>query len=120
MIHEHSKKVYSMKLPKSIKVGYADISIIPMQQLEGLSHGIFGHFSVTELSIRIIQDLPVSQIANTLLHEVLHACYHVAGLEDTDEEERIVTCLANVYLNVMIDNPEYNKFMQRCLNESKK
>jgi hypothetical protein len=109
-----------MKLPSSVKVGYADIQIVPMHTLEGFSHGVFGHFSASELAIRVINDLTETQVANTLLHEVLHACWHVAGLEDEDEEERIVTCLANTYLQVLRDNPDYNRFIQKCLNSAKK
>ena len=104
-----------MKLPDKIKVGCYDIKIIPMKDLEGFSHGVYGHFSETELCIRIISDLQPLVVMNTLVHELLHVCYFVGGLEDSDEEERTVNTLANVYTQVLRDNPEYNKFIQRCL-----
>lgn len=109
-----------MKLPEKIKVGYADISIHPMKSLEGLSHGCYGHFSESELCIRIITDMSPMVVMNTLIHEVFHACFFVGGLQDDDDEERTVNTLANVYSQVVRDNPEYSKFIQRCLNESKR
>lgn len=104
-----------MKLPEKIKIGCYDIKVIPMHGMEGFAHGIYGHFSEAELSIRISVDLDQRQVMNTLLHEVLHACFWVGGLDDTDEEERTVTVLANIYSGVLVDNPEFNSFIQRCV-----
>ena len=104
-----------MKLPEKIKVGYADIAIIPMEHMEGFAHGVYGHFSAPELCIRISTDLDKMVVMNTLVHEILHACYFVGNIEDEDDEEKTVTVLANVYAQVLRDNPEYNKFIQRCI-----
>lgn len=41
----------------------------------------------------------------TLLHEVLHACADVAGVDDDKAEERVVTVLAPVLLAVLRGNP---------------
>ena len=109
-----------MKVPKRIKIGYTDIAIIPMESLEGFANGNYGHFSAPELCIRIITDLKPLVVMNTLIHEVFHACWFVGGLEDTDEEERVVNTLANVYSQVLRDNPCYSKYIQDCLNESKR
>jgi len=108
-----------MKLPEKVKVGCYDVRIVPMHGMEGFAHGCLGHFSSAEMVIRISIDLPEIQVINTLLHEVLHSCYYVAGLEDTDEEERIITCLANQYLQVIIDNPAYNKAINSCSKKEK-
>ena len=106
-------------LPKKVKVGCYWIDIIPMKSLEGFAHGVYGHFSASEMCIRIITELSPAVVMNTLIHEVMHVCYFVGSLDDSDEEERIVTTLANQYCGVLIDNPDYNKFIQRCCNASK-
>lgn len=103
-----------MNIPESVKVGCYNINIIPMYGFEGFAHGVLGHFSQSEMVIRVATDLPPEMIANTLLHEVFHACYAVAGLTEADDEERIVTCMANMYLQVTIDNPELEKFLRKC------
>lgn len=103
-----------MKLPKSVKVGCYDIKIIPMNGMEGFAHGIFGHFSQAELCIRISVDLDKRQVMNTLIHEVFHACYALGNIHDDSDEEETVTTLANMYSGVLVDNPEYNKFITRC------
>jgi hypothetical protein len=104
-----------MKLPQKIKIGYADIDIVPMKSLEGFSHGCYGHFSESELCIRIITDLKPLVVMNTLIHEVMHACFFMGGLSDDDDEERTVNTMSNQYCQVLRDNPEYNKFVQTCL-----
>ena len=103
-----------MKLPESVKVGYANVKIIPMPGMEGFAHGIYGHFSEAELCIRIAEDLDKTKVMNTLIHEVFHACYFIGGMTDEDDEERTVTTLANIYSGVLIDNPEFNKFINWC------
>ena len=103
-----------MKLPSKIKVGCYEIDVIPMKSLEGFSHGVYGHFSQSEMCIRIITDLSPVVVMNTLVHELMHVCYFVGGLDDADDEERVVNTLANQYCGILVDNPEFNKFIQRC------
>jgi hypothetical protein len=103
-----------MKIPDKVKIGCYTIKIIPMLGFEGFAHGVLGHFSEAEMCIRISKDVPKEVLANTLLHEVFHACYSVAGLREEDDEERIVTCMANTYLQVMTDNPSLDKFIKAC------
>lgn len=51
----------------------------------------------------IIED-PV-EAANTLLHEILHACWYTAQIQDEDKEERTITAFANQLTQVWRDNP---------------
>ena len=109
-----------MKLPSSIRVGCYDVLVQQMGDKEALAHGVHGHYSSIEHIIRINGGLEPIPMLNTLKHEVMHACYDVGGLTDEDEEERIVTVLANVDTQVLRDNPEYNKFIQQCIKEGMK
>ena len=109
-----------MKLPSSIRVGCYDISVQQMEDREAMSHGIYGHYASTEHTIRINGELSPIKMLNTLMHEVFHACYDIAGLSDEDEEERIVTLMANACTQVVRDNPDYNRFVQQCIKEGAK
>jgi hypothetical protein len=104
-----------MKLPSSIKVGCYDIAVHELKELESLSHGIHGHYSDLEHCIRINKDLSPQVLANTLIHEVLHACWAYGALGAEEEEEQVVTVLANVFTQVVQDNPELNKFILKCI-----
>ena len=41
----------------------------------------------------------------TVLHEILHACADVVGVDDDKAEERVVTVLSPALLQVLRDNP---------------
>ena len=48
---------------------------------------------------------------NTLVHEVFHAIWQVFCLAEGDEEERIVTTMANGFTSVLVDNPAILKYL---------
>lgn len=59
-----------------------------------------------------------TQIQETLLHEILHACFHVSTLHqnvndpaDESREEHIVAMLSGPLLSVMMDNPHLVAFL---------
>lgn len=50
-----------------------------------------------------------SQLTDTLLHEVLHACFELIGASsdiDHDTEEKLVRRLSPVLIQVLRDNPD--------------
>ena len=70
-----------------------------------------------DLTIDVDPDHPLTIIAETLLHEALHACIAQAGLigvlaECEDElEERIVLTVSPVLLDALRSNPELVAFL---------
>lgn len=101
-----------MDLPESIKVGPFNYTVEQYDGYDSLSNGQFGF--TDNRKCRIVVDIDHStleQAQNTLLHEVLHACWHVAGLNDGDNEERIVNSLANVLQQVISDNAELIEYL---------
>jgi len=101
-----------MKCPKSVRVGAYDVQIIQMEDAEAMAHGIYGHFSPTELIIRINKSLQPVKFIDTLNHELLHACYFVGELEDDDDEEKTVSVIAHIWTQIERDNPKLIKFKQ--------
>ncbi len=76
-----------------------------MSPMHATSKDVFGECDHPMGTIRIRADIDPIKMANTMLHEVLHACFYIADLQDEDKEERTVTTLANQLSQVWRDNP---------------
>lgn len=67
------------------------------------------------LTIDIDPEHPLTVVAETLLHEVLHACVAQAGLThalaDDDLEERVVLAVTPPLLDTLRSNPELVAFL---------
>lgn len=95
--------------PTSIKVGYRLYKVERWAPIEANARGMFGECCHTTGFIRVSDVLVETdwvKAANTLLHEILHACWYVGDLEDESKQEKTVTVLANQLSAVMRDNPE--------------
>lgn len=96
--------VNKMKFDK-VKVGYKTYKFIEWEFDNTLETGRYGECAHVMHEIRYT---PVScqiELKNTILHEILHAICNVYDLE-LENEERVVTRMANAIQQVMQDNPE--------------
>ena len=71
---------------------------------------LYGNWDARYLTITLDPSQADSQVAETLLHELLHACADAAGL-DEDDEERTVNAIAPRLLSVLRDNPQLVRFL---------
>jgi len=64
------------------------------------------------LRLMVNPNMPPDQIADTLLHEMLHAIWYTvqAGL-DEDEQERVVGSIASTLLDTLRRNPSLVAFL---------
>lgn len=69
-----------------------------------------GHCSASRLVIAVDADQEPSQMADTVVHEVVHALLAVSGLDD-DIEERVCLALGPGLLGVLQDNPELVRWL---------
>jgi cob(I)alamin adenosyltransferase len=104
-----------VNLPSSIKVGYRDFCVEEWAPSEAISSGRYGECDKANAVIRVTTIHGVDKAANTLIHEVLHACFDVAGIADEDAEERTVTHLANALTQVIRDNPDLVAYLTDAL-----
>ena len=102
------------KIPSTIKIGHATYTVemnrdaLEASDSEGLSTG-------NELKIILRDDRPHAILAETLLHEVMHQCLYMAGLDCTrlgedgmvgrDAEEVMIRAMAGTLRGVFLDNP---------------
>ncbi|MCY1363934.1 hypothetical protein D9M69_507170 [compost metagenome] len=91
-------------LPKRVRVGryWFDVEVIP--PFEGSE---FGHMNIGSQMIRVCEGQRPENLANTFIHEVIHAIHWANGLlgEKSDEEDYTVAA-ANGLCAFWQDNPE--------------
>ncbi len=103
-----------MKLPEKVKIGYRNYKISVLPQHEADARGLRGTHVGHRGVIRIETGMDTEQQANTLFHELLHACWLQSDLPD-DVEEHTVTVLANQLTQVFQDNPQVTKYLRNAL-----
>lgn len=103
-----------IKLPDLIKIGYAIYSVEPFKEGVGEAKRRLGECNHLTKTICMRFDVPNYEILNTLIHEINHAIFQVYFIDpEEDNEERIVTTLANAWTQVYKDNPELIKFISK-------
>lgn len=108
------------KKPDSIKIGWKDV------QIEYVNPGFFknntdywGQYLARKSVIEIQEEIQGDDLANTLIHEVLHAIVYTSSLnaeggalEDAKDEEQTVNSIANHLMSVIKDNPWFLDFLK--------
>ena len=106
-----------MKRPRRVQVGphtyfvsydAGDIAKVSVESGDQLA----GHCWPSKGEIVVAPDLSPSQTRDTLLHEVLHACWSLVGLgEGKLTEERVVLALAPALLDTLDRNPKLRNYL---------
>lgn len=93
-----------MKPPKHVDVGphRYKVVIVPHGVLEGVGAG--GSCQPRHNVIALDGEVPRSQLADTLLHELAHAMLATTDLDDA-EEERVARILGPALLDLLRSNP---------------
>lgn len=100
------------KLPGTIKVGPHVYRIVADQNRELEADDSAGRTSPAVGEIQIRSDHKShTYIADTLLHEVLHAVIHNVSGAPSGEEEQFVERMSTGLLGVLRDNPDLIEFL---------
>ena len=104
-----------MPIPNEIKVlGLTyKIKFVP---LEDVGNDKLGWCDCTTLQLYIAEDQPRTALANTFLHEVIHAINYSMGIASGDEEN-LTNRLANGLCAVWMENPEVFKWWATIIKE---
>jgi hypothetical protein len=96
-----------MKLPTSVIVGYRTYAIEELSVERSDADDIVGlhHNHPPKIEVRT-EGIAPEDAANTLLHEILHACWEVGNLPKRASEEKAVHMLSNQLAQVWRDNPQ--------------
>ncbi len=110
-----SKDIFT-GLPKKLRIGPWDYNISLVHKIDdGQS---FGCFTADKCEIQIRVDHPSAPYAvDTVLHELLHAVFHVQSLHESDleKEEHVVSMVAKAWTQVFRDNPTLLKWIAGSL-----
>jgi hypothetical protein len=99
-----------MNLPKFVTVGPYDIAI---ELVEGLEN--FGEFEPGVLTIRLRAEQPPQLLADTLLHELIHAIHFTVSHKKWIKEEQAARWYAGGLLHVARDNPELARWFEKAV-----
>ncbi len=97
-------------LPRRVKVGPFVYTIERWDVADARDKREFGNCDPALHVIKIDTQYSDSIVANTLLHEILHAVWNAWGLGDSEEEEKAVNNLANGLQAVFNDNPAIRNY----------
>jgi hypothetical protein len=104
-------------LPKTVRIGPYDYSIVYMDNDTVLERNVMGQSSPLKQEIRL---RPVynsdAMLLDTFLHECLHALYSVMGVQDDFKEELIIGHLSTGLTMLFRDN----KWLAKWIDERAK
>lgn len=101
-----------MKRPYRIKIGPHRYKVIGDAKAERhLDHDRLAECDTARAEIRVRPGQAPTQERDSVLHEVLHACWDQTALRDHDIEEQVVSSLAPILLGVIRDNAEFMRWL---------
>tara|TARA_Y100001970_G_scaffold294371_1_gene451988 strand:+ start:4208 stop:4600 length:393 start_codon:yes stop_codon:yes gene_type:complete len=120
------------KFPEDfVKVGWKNIALEPTKaSFKKDNSDYWGQFTARENKIEVQEEAEGIDLANTLLHEVLHAIvYHSSLNQDggalkdggncEDREEQAVNSISNWLMGVFRDNPWFLPFLMENIDTPK-
>lgn len=95
-----------MKIPKKLKAGghIYNISLVNGES-ELANKQWLGKTAISDCKMVLDKSLPQSKLEETFLHEILHICFDLAGIDRSDEkEEFLVNSLSNQLYPILKGN----------------
>lgn len=107
------------KLPTPIKIGYKEVSLETISTEDAEKEGIYGKYESYNETISIQEGLKGPVLADTLVHELLHAIWNHQGTGDVQglarHEEFLVNTLSTGLIQVLHDNPDLLTYITKNL-----
>jgi hypothetical protein len=93
-------------LPSTIRVGPFSYELQVTSALESMQSQTWGSCANVEHIIRLQEHYPcVGRCIDTVLHEILHALYHVHTIPEKEDEETTVAMMGTGLASLLMDNP---------------
>jgi hypothetical protein len=102
-------------LPCIIKIGVYEYTLVHWDPEEADKVDCLGQCDRFEKVIRVRSDIPDSSFAETLEHEINHACWDAAALKSRAAEETVVNRLTPFLLMARRDNPEIYDWIDQAI-----
>jgi len=105
-------------LPSEIRVGATKYTMSFEPDIWRKANGCDGMVDFDTLTIHIVtEDRPLSDVLNTVLHELLHVCYREWHIKPRCGEERTVTALGFAQASLYVQNPDLIHGLQLLTEE---
>ena len=108
-------------LPKKIKISFSDVAVGTSSDSKFTEEN-FGEYDSRNNKITIATNTSDRDLANTLLHELIHASVWYGGLkdegaalEDDKHEEHVVNVITNQLCQIFRDNPKVLTLIKKGL-----
>jgi hypothetical protein len=102
-------------LPSIVRIGVYEYTLVHWDPDEADEEGCLGTCNRFDFIIRVRDDIPDSSFAETLEHEINHACWHAAALKTKAAEETVVNRLTPIQMMARRDNPEIYAWIDRAI-----
>jgi hypothetical protein len=93
-------------MPASLKIGNFRFVIEMMEAGDASADRTFGHMNPVHQKIRVAPDMSAQNLADTFLHETLHAIHWIFALDDDSDEEDFTLFGAHGLCQLWQDNPD--------------
>ncbi|MGA3473002.1 ImmA/IrrE family metallo-endopeptidase [Lactiplantibacillus plantarum] len=93
-----------MKLPAYVKISGINYTVVLKKRLEDSGDACWGVTDYPGATIYIRKELSEQKQRQTLMHEMVHAMMHEAGLDDICNDEKIVNPLGNMLDSTLVSN----------------
>lgn len=108
----------------SVRVGYREYRVRTIESVELEDDGRWGECDIRAGEIRVsCMERPESAVAETTIHEILHALFVDSGIQATEDwdqetEERVVEALSPRLTAFIADNGGAIEELRRMLGEA--
>ncbi len=100
----------------TIHVGATEYKIIQRDAKWRVYSECDGQVRFDDLEIDIVMDRPASELANTIIHELMHVAYREWHIKPGCGEERTVTALGFAMTAIYAQNPELLSWLEDILH----
>lgn len=102
--------------PKKLKIRNEKYDVVSRSKSWGDYHQAYGMIKYNDKLIQLAEDQAPAEMANTLLHEMLHAIIHEYEIGiDGRSEERIVRTITDALTEAFSANPNLVTWIQKRL-----
>ena len=116
-----------MKLPDKIKIGWKDVDLTKVKvSFVKNNSDYWGQYICRQNKIEIQEEAVGHDLANTLVHEIIHAIVYHSSLNaeggplyEGDNEEQTVNSMTNWLMGVFKDNPWLLDFLKENIHGKK-
>lgn len=112
-----------MTEPLTLRIGFDNFKVLPLTEAQSVEMGIDGRINwnrdgvAGDCVILINSNSRPSRQAEILIHELLHAAYHLGGIDNDKKltEEEVCTGLDGPLTKIFMDNPNLLAVIMQAL-----